>query len=41
MHNQLPQSRYEIVPKAGHTIHLEQPDFYVALIRNFLAGTKD
>lgn len=35
MHNQLPQSQHEIITQAGHTVHLEQPDAYISLLRSF------
>lgn len=33
----LPHSRVEIVPDAGHAIHLEQPDAFARAVRAFLA----
>lgn len=35
MARQLPNSQLAIVPDAGHTVHLEQPERFVALIRAF------
>lgn len=32
----LPQAELMIVPQAGHTIHLEQPEVYAQLVRRFL-----
>ena len=32
----LPQARAEIVPNAGHNVHLEQPDLYSRLVLDFL-----
>jgi 2-succinyl-6-hydroxy-2,4-cyclohexadiene-1-carboxylate synthase len=34
---QIPGARREIIPKAGHTPHLEQPEQYAAAVRRFLA----
>jgi len=34
----LPHARVEIVPAAGHAIHLEQPDAFARAVRAFLAG---
>jgi len=31
----MPQARLVMVENAGHTIHLEQPDLYIALLREF------
>jgi 2-succinyl-6-hydroxy-2,4-cyclohexadiene-1-carboxylate synthase len=33
--SQLPQARLQIIPEAGHTIHLEQPEAFVAEVRDF------
>lgn len=35
MAEKIPQARLEIVPEAGHTVHLEQPDRFVRLVREF------
>jgi 2-succinyl-6-hydroxy-2,4-cyclohexadiene-1-carboxylate synthase len=35
MASQLPQARLQIIPDAGHTIHLEQPKAFVAEVRDF------
>jgi 2-succinyl-6-hydroxy-2,4-cyclohexadiene-1-carboxylate synthase len=32
---QLPQARLQIIPEAGHTIHLEQPEAFAAEVHNF------
>jgi 2-succinyl-6-hydroxy-2,4-cyclohexadiene-1-carboxylate synthase len=32
----IPNSRYEIIPDAGHNIHAEQPGKYISLLQNFL-----
>ncbi len=31
----LPQSQLRIIPGAGHTIHLERPEEFVSLVRDF------
>jgi 2-succinyl-6-hydroxy-2,4-cyclohexadiene-1-carboxylate synthase len=36
MHAELPQARLEIVPNAGHAIHLERPWHYLDLITGFM-----
>lgn len=36
MHAALPQSHLEIVPDAGHTIHLEKPEIFEKLVMEFL-----
>ena len=33
---QLPQARLQIVPGAGHTVHLEQPEAFIASVSAFL-----
>jgi 2-succinyl-6-hydroxy-2,4-cyclohexadiene-1-carboxylate synthase len=38
MHSLLPNSRLVIVPNAGHTVHLEQPELYTQAITAFLAS---
>ncbi len=35
MATQAPQARLAIVPDAGHNVHLEQPERFVALVREF------
>lgn len=37
----IPDSRLEIVPNAGHTVHLEIADLYSNLVLNFLATLSD
>jgi len=37
MASQLPQATLQIIPAAGHTIHLEQPDAFVAEVSKFCA----
>ena len=32
---ELPQSQLHIVPAAGHTVHLEQPQLFTSLVRDF------
>lgn len=36
MLSQLPQAQHTIVPDAGHTIHLEQPEIFATLANTFL-----
>jgi 2-succinyl-6-hydroxy-2,4-cyclohexadiene-1-carboxylate synthase len=36
MEAELPHARVEIVPDAGHAVHLEQPDVFAQLVRSFL-----
>jgi 2-succinyl-6-hydroxy-2,4-cyclohexadiene-1-carboxylate synthase len=31
----LPQSQLHIIPAAGHTVHLEQPELFTSLVRDF------
>jgi 2-succinyl-6-hydroxy-2,4-cyclohexadiene-1-carboxylate synthase len=38
MHQQIPTSRLEIIPEAGHTIHVEQPERHIQTVRAFLEG---
>jgi 2-succinyl-5-enolpyruvyl-6-hydroxy-3-cyclohexene-1-carboxylate synthase/2-succinyl-6-hydroxy-2,4-cyclohexadiene-1-carboxylate synthase len=38
MANSLPCATLQIVPDAGHAIHLEQPERYADLIVDFLHG---
>ena len=38
MNERIPNSRLEIVPDAGHAVHLERPDAFAALVGDFLAG---
>ncbi len=35
MAQQLPQAQLQIVPDAGHTVHLEQPERFAALVQKF------
>jgi 2-succinyl-6-hydroxy-2,4-cyclohexadiene-1-carboxylate synthase len=37
MASQLPQARLQIIPGAGHTIHLEQPEAFVTCVGEFCA----
>lgn len=37
MAERLPSARVEIVPEAGHAVHLERPDAFAALVGGFLA----
>ncbi len=32
---QLPKAQHQIVPDAGHTVHLEQPELFVTLVHDF------
>lgn len=34
----MPEARLEVVPDAGHTVHLEQPDRFRRLVTDFLGG---
>ncbi|PJF23390.1 MAG: 2-succinyl-6-hydroxy-2,4-cyclohexadiene-1-carboxylate synthase [Phototrophicales bacterium] len=36
MHTILPQSRLEVIPDAGHTVHLEKPNQFEKLVLEFL-----
>lgn len=36
MHGLLPASQVRVHPKAGHRVHLDQPDWYLTCIREFL-----
>jgi len=38
MAERIPTARVEIVPEAGHAVHLERPDAFAALVGDFLAG---
>jgi len=38
MASQLPQAKLQIIPSAGHTIHLEQPQAFVASVCEFCAS---
>jgi 2-succinyl-6-hydroxy-2,4-cyclohexadiene-1-carboxylate synthase len=38
MVEEIPQARLEIVPNAGHTIHLEQPAYFGELVHTFCAA---
>ncbi len=40
MHAALPNARLEIVPDAGHAIHLERPQRYLQLVSEFLDDTR-
>jgi 2-succinyl-6-hydroxy-2,4-cyclohexadiene-1-carboxylate synthase len=35
MAHALPQSQLQIIPAAGHTVHLEQPQLFTSLVRDF------
>jgi pimeloyl-ACP methyl ester carboxylesterase len=35
----IPQGRLAIVPEAGHNVHLEQPDAFVTVFKDFLIET--
>jgi pimeloyl-ACP methyl ester carboxylesterase len=35
MAQQLPQAQLQIVSDAGHTVHLEQPERFAALVQKF------
>ncbi|MEC1612892.1 2-succinyl-6-hydroxy-2,4-cyclohexadiene-1-carboxylate synthase [Bacillus mojavensis] len=38
VHKKLPSSRIEIVPEAGHTVHVEQPHFFGKIVSEFLTN---
>lgn len=38
MAQQLPQAQLQIVPDAGHTVHLEQPERFATLVHQFCAA---
>lgn len=38
VHKMLPSSRIEIVPKAGHTVHVEQPRLFGKIVSEFLTS---
>jgi pimeloyl-ACP methyl ester carboxylesterase len=40
MANHLKTVKVEIVPEAGHAVHLETPDVFGDLVLNFLAGSE-
>jgi 2-succinyl-6-hydroxy-2,4-cyclohexadiene-1-carboxylate synthase len=40
MEQQLPDATLHIVPGAGHTVHLEQPDLFVQLVKQFCIEEK-
>lgn len=40
MSQSMPNARLTIVPNAGHTIHLEQPEFFDQLVTQFLDDSK-
>ena len=35
MAHALPQSQLHIIPAAGHTVHLEQPQLFTSLVRDY------
>ena len=41
MHHALPQSQLHIVPAAGHTVHLERPQDFATLIKEFTIFIED
>jgi 2-succinyl-6-hydroxy-2,4-cyclohexadiene-1-carboxylate synthase len=41
MERLLPRARLAIVPAAGHTVHLEQPALFVALVRTFCTALSE
>lgn len=40
MREKLPDARLEVVPGAGHTVHLEQPERYVEIVKGFLCANR-
>lgn len=38
MHEQIPTSTLRIVPNAGHTVHLEQPQVFAELLHDFVSS---
>lgn len=36
MHDIMPQSRFEVINKAGHRVHLENPDAFIEKVRAFI-----
>ncbi|KUP38517.1 2-succinyl-6-hydroxy-2,4-cyclohexadiene-1-carboxylate synthase [Bacillus halotolerans] len=38
VHKKLPSSRIEIVPEAGHTVHVEQPRFFGKIVSEYLTN---
>jgi 2-succinyl-6-hydroxy-2,4-cyclohexadiene-1-carboxylate synthase len=38
MHGKLPKARHVMIPGAGHTVHLEQPNAYLDEVERFLYG---
>jgi 2-succinyl-6-hydroxy-2,4-cyclohexadiene-1-carboxylate synthase len=41
MHALLPTSELAVVPEAGHTVHLDQPDAFITLVKNALSLNGD
>jgi pimeloyl-ACP methyl ester carboxylesterase len=39
-HEMLPESRLEILPGSGHFLFNDDPDLFVSLLREFMAGTE-
>jgi len=37
MHNAIPQATLDIIPQAGHNVHFEQPQPYLACLEQYLA----
>lgn len=38
MHQLIPESVLHIVPSAGHTVHLEQPEMFASILRSVIAS---
>jgi 2-succinyl-6-hydroxy-2,4-cyclohexadiene-1-carboxylate synthase len=34
----IPQATLRLIPVAGHTVHLEQPEAFLSTVTNFLGG---
>jgi pimeloyl-ACP methyl ester carboxylesterase len=37
----LPNSRFELIPDAGHVVYLERPDLFFGKLREFFARVSD
>jgi 2-succinyl-6-hydroxy-2,4-cyclohexadiene-1-carboxylate synthase len=41
MHDLIPNSHLDIIPNAGHTVHLEQPELFGQIVLGVLSGERD